>query len=617
MKNGNISSSILLCLRVFRGRLAAISALILVGLVINTAFTLLDPLIMKLLIDKGLVQRNFGFFVTLSLASVTVGIVFRIASRVYELLSRKSQNHTTAILVSRMLQSYFSSDATKLADSSAGYFVSRIYDETTAASKAILTVAGGFCVSIATLFAALGLSLYLSWQLTLAVFCAVPLLTFIGRRFSSRVSYASQAATEEEARVREHLGRVVEAYRTARIFALQQFALQTTLERLRRYLDTAFEQTRVVKTYETASQILFSLNEALIFVGCGYAVATGRLTLGALFALMSSFSKVMTSGRAVVAQFPELLALLAQIQRLAEFESVTPAVEPSQPTANVVEMESVRLGYGEKLVLSDFSFAVLPAQKVLVLGANGTGKSTLAKAITGFLATNQGLVRRIPTDQISALLAPFSFLPGNLREHVKYQRLSRPKQALFDTLTEQFALVGKCESDIACSFSEGEKKKAQLIITLLKDANLYIFDEPLANLDVNMKEVAMRWIMKLTRGKALVVIMHGDEDYYRRFDHVLHLRTGEAKPIASTVARNEAPAAADPNMHPYLQSQETEPIRGTRGFISQSPAIASGAGIAQQGSTPPFQCSLWRRGQLLRDRRISVRFGLDQSTPAL
>jgi len=260
-------------------------------------------------------------------------------------------------------------------------------------------------------------------------------------------------------------------------------------------------------------------------------------------------------------------------------------------------MESVTLRYGEKLVLSDVSFSLLPTQKVLVLGANGTGKSTLAKAITGFVAANQGIVRRIPGDRISALLAPFSFLPGNLHEHAQYQRLSSRKRALFETLTEQFGLVGKCQTDIACSFSEGEKKKAQLIMTLLKDANLYILDEPLANLDVSMKEVAMRWIMELTRDKALVVIMHGDEEYYRRFDQVIHLRTGEARPTVLATALDDTLSNADTKVQRYLQSHETEPIGKANGIRSESPAIASRAGIAHQDSAPLFQCSLWRKAK--------------------
>jgi ABC-type multidrug transport system fused ATPase/permease subunit len=443
-------------------------------------------------------------------------------------------------MVLRMLQSYYAGDPVTLPDSSPGYFVSRIYDETAAASKAIFMTAGGFCVSAATLIAALSLSLYLSWRLTLTLGCVVPLLTFIARRFSPQVSNASQVATEEEARVREHLGRVVEAYRTVRIFCLQRFATLTTSARLQRSLSSAYEKTRVVKTYEMVSQILFSLAEASVFVGCGYGVVRGYLTLGALFALMSSFWKVMSSGRALVAQYPELIALIAQIERIAEFEGVAAPVEPSQPAANLVEIENVTLSYGQKTVLSDFSFTISPTQRVLVLGANGTGKSTLVKAITGLVAANHGVLRRIPADRISALITPFSFLPGTLQEHVEYQQLSSEKRALFETLTEHFGLAGKCQTDIAYSFSEGEKKKAQIIITLLKDASLYILDEPLANLDVNMKEVAMRWIKQLTSDKALVMILHGDEQYYRFFDHVIHLQAGGAKPVVSSAHRRSS-----------------------------------------------------------------------------
>jgi ABC-type bacteriocin/lantibiotic exporter with double-glycine peptidase domain len=511
------------CVQVFRGRLSSIGGLILASLLLNTAFTVCDPILTKLLIDKGLIQRNFRLFVWLALSSVLMGIGFRIVTRFYELVAKKSQNQTTTTLVLRMLGSYYSIDPAKLPDSSPGYYVSRIYDEPAAAGRAILSTAGGFCVSVATLIAALGVSLYLSWRLTATLACVVPLLSYLAIRFSPRVSNTTQQAAEEEARVREHLGRVVEAYRTVKIFSLQRFASLTTSTRLEQCLSTGYEKIRIVKTYETASQILLALAEASVFVGCGYAVVKGYLTLGALFAFMSSFWKVMNSGRVLVSQYPELVAFMAQIARISDFENLPKDSEATEPATGLVELEQLSVSFGESEVLSDFSFKMEANQKVLVLGANGAGKSTLAKILTGFVAQNQGVIRRIARERVSALITPFCFVPGTLEEHVGYQNLGPSKRQVFQTLTEEFGLVKKRELDIASTFSEGEKKKAQIIMTLLKDASLYILDEPMVHLDIDSRKVAMHWIMTLTKHKGLIVIMHGDEQYYRQFDRVLYL----------------------------------------------------------------------------------------------
>jgi ATP-binding cassette subfamily B protein len=519
----DIRTGIRQCLRVFRGRLSSIGGLILVGLLLNATFTIFDPVVTKLLIDKGLIQRNFRLFFWLAFASVLMGIVFRIFTRFYELISKKSQNQTTTTLVLRMLQSYYSSDPTKLPESSPGYYVSRIYDEPASAAKAILTTAGGFCVSVATLIAALGLSVYLSWRLTAILVCIVPFLSVLAIRFSPRVSNTTQQATEEEARVREHLGRVVEAYKTVKIFSLQRFATLTTSTRLERCLSTGYEKIRLVKTYETASQILLALAEACVFVGCGYAVVMGYLTLGSLFAFMSSFWKVMNSGRALVSQYPELIAFMAQIERISEFENLPKDFSATEPADGLVELEQLSVRYGETEVLSDFSFKMDANQRVLVLGANGAGKSTLAKILAGFVAQNQGVIRRIARERVSALITPFYFVPGTLEEHVGYQNLDPSKRQEFRTLTEELGLAGKCEVDIASTFSEGEKKKAQIIMTLLKDASLYILDEPLAHLDIDSKKGAMQWIMRLAKDKGLIVIMHGDEQYHRHFDRIVYL----------------------------------------------------------------------------------------------
>ena len=69
--------------------------------------------------------------------------------------------------------------------------------------------------------------------------------------------------------------------------------------------------------------------------------------------------------------------------------------------------------------------------------------------------------------------------------------------------------------------SAGQRKRLEVLMGLLKPADLYIFDEPLAGIDVESKEVVMQTLFRETQGKTLLVIMHGDEQYQRHFDRVV------------------------------------------------------------------------------------------------
>jgi ABC-type multidrug transport system fused ATPase/permease subunit len=515
-------------LHVFRGRLRSTARLLLLGLFLHSAFTVFDPVLTKLLIDDGLMQRNFNLFLGLAVATVVLGVAYRLAVRSYQLASKESQNQTTAALVSRLLQSFYRVDPCQLPAGSSGYFVSRLYDESATVSRDVFAVVGEFCVSAATLVAALGVSLYLSWRVTAALLCIVPLLSYLACRFSSRLSHSSQVAMEREARIREHLGRVVEAYRTVKLFALEGLATRTVSAGLRESLAAAQEKARAMTAYETVSQILLALAEACVFMGCGYAVVKGYITLGGLFAFMGSFWKIMSSGQTVISQYPAVVAFGAQVTRVWDFENLPQDATAPEPTDTLVEFGRIGLSYGDKKVFSDFSFCLGPHEKVLVLGPNGAGKSSLVKIATGFMAQDRGVVRRIPRERISALLTPFFFVPGSLKEHTKFGTLDAAERRLFRAMANDFELADKGDLDIASSFSEGEKKKAAIMVTLLKRADLYIFDEPFTNLDIRSKDRVMHWMMHVIGEKSMLMIMHGDEQYHGWFDRIVYVTPEQA-----------------------------------------------------------------------------------------
>ena len=90
------------------------------------------------------------------------------------------------------------------------------------------------------------------------------------------------------------------------------------------------------------------------------------------------------------------------------------------------------------------------------------------------------------------MLSPFHFAPGNLKDNVNYNELSEERAKLFWELVRGLRLESRVECDASSELSEGEKKKCQIVMTLLKDADVYVFDEPLANIDVESRDVVMR-----------------------------------------------------------------------------------------------------------------------------
>lgn len=498
---------------------AALSSLVLYG-----AFTVLDPLISKFLIDLGLVEHRLRLFAELSAAVVSAGVIFRVGILLNTLLVRRLQNAVTSSLTMRMLGAYFDTSCPEVTGSSAGYFIARIYDEPAQVAAGVVSAIIGLCVSGASLVGALAVSIYLAWRLTAVLLVAVPVLFWLARKFQPQISQASAKENEEEARLRGTVGQVVEAYKTVKLFNLEESMVGQVYRQLAKRLGLGYQTVRTATSYETASGVLLSLAEALVLVGAAYEVVNGQMSIGGLFGFMSAFWKIINAGSGLIAQISAIAKVTGQVERLLAFENLPKDTAEEQACAHAtVEIETLSVKYGSKSALENLDLVIAPTERLLILGPNGAGKSTLANVISGFVRPSRGSVKRPKRERIAALLTPFHFVPGTLKDNVNFSRLNRDKQELFVQLTESFELADKNDLNAIEAFSEGEKKKAQIIMTLLKDADLYLFDEPFANLDVASKHKAMEIIRQNTAEKALAVIMHGDNQFHQYFDRVIRL----------------------------------------------------------------------------------------------
>lgn len=164
------------------------------------------------------------------------------------------------------------------------------------------------------------------------------------------------------------------------------------------------------------------------------------------------------------------------------------------------------LSYGEHQVLHDFDFELRQGERVLLRGANGSGKSSFIKAVlekngsgtafserkadivqSGMLQTAGGLI-------ISYINQDTSFLRGKLTEFCRKENLDGSLlKAILRQLDFERVQFDKQMED----YSEGQKKKVLIAASLLKQAHLYIWDEPLNYIDVfsrmQIEELLLRY----------------------------------------------------------------------------------------------------------------------------
>jgi putative ATP-binding cassette transporter len=190
--------------------------------------------------------------------------------------------------------------------------------------------------------------------------------------------------------------------------------------------------------------------------------------------------------------------------------------------------------------LGPFDFTLQPGEIVFVAGGNGSGKSTFAKVLTGLYPLEAGEVRldgRLVTEpereryceRFSAIFSDFHVfdrllgfagpdVDARARAHLARLELDgrvRVEDGVFSTT----------------ALSSGQRKRLALLVALIEDRPIYVFDEWAADQDPHYREIFYGEVLPdlRRRGKAVVVISH-DDRYYGLGDRTVRLAYGQMVP---------------------------------------------------------------------------------------
>ncbi|RED60699.1 ribosomal protection-like ABC-F family protein [Cohnella phaseoli] len=149
--------------------------------------------------------------------------------------------------------------------------------------------------------------------------------------------------------------------------------------------------------------------------------------------------------------------------------------------SRLVELDRVSIRYGDRRVCEDVSFAVEQGDRIALIGANGSGKSSILKLVCGEQIDYEGAVRTGSQLKISYVSQDTSHLRGNLTD---YARSFGIDESLFKSILRKldFARV-QFDKDIS-AYSGGQKKKVLIARSLSEQAHLHVWDEPLNFVDV-------------------------------------------------------------------------------------------------------------------------------------
>ncbi len=536
---------------------------------VSTALSLWLPYLTKDLVDEALIGRNSAalFRIVILFAVIgAIGFVLNVASGlVYTRVSadvlfdmrRELYEH-----LQRLSPRFYA--VTRLGD-----IVSRINSDISEIQRVAAEAALAWVGNVLFLVGGIGILIWLDWRLFIVGLTTLPLsawaLVIYRRRLDSRVT----DLRERSAAIGSFLIETLQANRTVVTSGAEKREVSRFGTLNGAFVETVMGLQRVHYLVGGLPSILLAGGTAAVFFYGGYRVVDNTMTMGTLAAFMAYQARVVAPVQALMGLYGALATAKVSWRRVAEIlETPVEVVERTNPiplptVRGEIEFDKVTLTYGRGgAVIEEISFRVAPGETLAIVGASGSGKSTIADVLLRLLDPDSGTVRLDGHDLRDVRLA-------DLREHVQVVeqepllfhssiaanvRYANPDasddevwRALEAAGISRFVValpdgVKTVVGDRGVALSAGERQRIALARALVTNPSVLILDEPSAALDPAAERQVIEGYRVAMKGRTTIVISHR-LDVVRAADHVVML---EGARVVERGTPSELAAAGGP-----------------------------------------------------------------------
>ena len=389
---------------------------------------------------------------------------------------------------------------------------------------------------------AITLMLSLDWQLTLFVLLPLPVVSILVKHFGQKIHdrfesiQALYSSLSEKVRENVVGVRVLRAYR-------QEDAQQKEFGKLNNDMVEANKHLIAIWSFlYPGLALLFGISFGLVLTVGGFHVLDGRITIGTFMAfhvyLMVLIWPMIALGW-VVNLFQRGTASLKRIESIFEAQpdifdqdmDTDDGMQPAPPGGRLrgeIEFRNLTFSYNGKPILKDVNLRVESGRTVAIVGATGSGKSTLVHLLPRLYDPPVGsvLIDGIPVQQfpLAFLRSQIGFVPQEsflFSQTVRNNITCGVRHASADQV-EQAAEISQILPDIqtfprgmktlvgerGITLSGGQKQRVSISRAVLRDPPILILDDALSSVDSITEEKILRHLKEVMRDRTTLLISH-------------------------------------------------------------------------------------------------------------
>ena len=520
-------------------------------MLMSSGLNVLPPYLFKTVVDDVLISKDM-FMLNMICVALVVIFGLKAVTTYYQryLMNEAGQSAVMDIRIA-LYDHMQRMSLKKIYASRIGELMSRITGDVATLQNIVTSTFVDLVFNFLTFVGMFGFIIYLNWRLTCIIVLVLPVIGFM-------LSFASKKLRKAGHNVQEHLADITataqeafSAIRVVRAFATEDMELERFTKANSENFKALLQAVSIQGILAGVIEVFLIAALAVVFWIGGQNVIDGALTPGELISFIGYIAFMVQPIRSVMNQMSTLQTGIASAERVHEI-LMTPAessqtedgIDPGR-ISGAVKFEGVHFSYDTQEVLKGIDLDVKAGEKIAIVGATGSGKSTIADLIPRFYDTTAGRIlidgQDIRTLSLRSLRTQIGIVPqecvlmkGSIAFNIAYglenidmQRVIAAAE-IADIRSFIESLPDKYDSEVGergVTLSGGQRQRIAIARAVIRDPRILILDEATSSLDIAVERAVQKAINQAMTGRTSFIIAHRLTTI-READRILVLEDG-------------------------------------------------------------------------------------------
>ena len=525
-------------------------------LVADAFLTIATPLLLRELIDNGVIPKDRAVVTTMAIAVAVLAILTAAVNIVVRWISAKIGEGLIYDLRSQVFRHVQEQSIAFFTRTQTGALISRINSDVIGAQRAFTSTFSGIISNVLTLILVVGTMLALSWQITVASLLLLPIFLaptkWIGRRLQGYTRDSFEINAEMSSTMTERFN--VSGALLVKLYGNIDNESVLFKKRARKVADIGISMAMLNTFFFIALISIAALATAIAYGIGGHLAIDGSITVGSLIAITTLLARLYGPLVSLATVRVDVMGALVSFERVFEVLDLEPMVKESANAVTlasrtpVISFEEVRFTYpnAQQISLASLESASLPELKeseeilkgisftavagtvTALVGPSGAGKTTISALLPRLYDVSSGAIkidgidiRELSVDSLRSSIGVVMQDSHLFHDTITANLLYAKGDATFDEMKKAcqsaqiWDLVTSLPNGLETMVGErghrlsgGEKQRLAIARLLLKSPSIVILDEATAHLDSENEELVQKALSRALSGRTSIVIAH-------------------------------------------------------------------------------------------------------------